>query len=276
MATKQKNPIAEARDEIKSRLKGYHLDGQILIKLINRREIYIKPKFVYTTASGQKVKIRYLKDSNTIFVEEQLKEGREEVPLSALNGALSEEVKATLVPINIDEHIVIKNGALLEFLVLNSRFNKVYEIHDPKALARMEEEKTEAFDGVWYKIREKKAEDLKSVYIMATGSTLTEANDMSPSEMKMELRQMTEADPEKIREVLESRLLRPLFLYYYCKDIDGAIKLNGSTNDVQWADTKKVICTVPEGTDPAKYFARLMLEDDYIKVRERLEEIASE
>lgn len=254
-----KKPETEAKEVIAERLKGYNTSNGVLFKLKNRREVYIKPKFTFDTPSGQKCKVRYLRDEGSIFVSDQI-----DVP---------DDV--TLEMIGISQHLVANSKNLQEFLVLNKAFNKVYEIHDPEQIARLEEEKTEAFDSVWYKVREKKREDLKALYMLASGAKISDLKDLSTSEMKMDLRHITEKDPEKMREYLESRLLRPLYLYHYSMEM-GDIKLDALTNDIVWTDSKKKICTVPVDADPAKFFAKLMLEDDYLPVREKLEELANE
>jgi hypothetical protein len=259
--------IGEARKVIEDRLKEFTSikdpkkdDKALLFRLKGRKDVWLSPKFTFQTPSGKKVNIRYLRDQNSIFEQEQ---------------ELADGEVAQLAHINIEGNITVKDTNLRDYLILNSFFNVKYEIFDPKAIAEKEQEKQDMFDDVWQKVREKKSEDLKAVYMLSTGESVSKVNELSPAEMKVSLRRIAEHDPSRMRETLESSLLRPLFLYHFGVEL-GFIKHNRATSDITWVDSKKRICSVPVDADPSKHFARFLLEDDNVPVREKLEELIND
>lgn len=245
--------VKEAKALIDSRRPK--LDGVHFFKLINGSYRMISPKFTFTSSDGVKVKIRYNKEFNTIFEDDQD------------NGGYP--VKTQYIV--LDKHNQVSDKALIDFLLLHPVFGKGYTVVDPAGNAEKELRVLEAFDDVWDKVRSLTEEQLKALILLLMPSKLVDINNKTIAELRLMIRHKAQTDTQEVAESLESPLLRTLYLYHMALEL-GEIKYDKKSGYIIWTDNKKEIIRIPEDKDPGMVVARALLQEDNIRIRELLEE----
>jgi hypothetical protein len=261
MAKKVEEPVLE-RDELgivelkslaKSRMPKHEV-GYYVFMLNSGRAHIMKPKAIVTSKSGVKIRLRYSKDSNSIFELEQETDG----------------VEPMLEHIMLGESNTITDASLVEYLLIHPDYGKNYVIYDGAGSAEKELEAFDEFDDVWDKVRALSLEEMKAMLMLDTGRGLSEINKIAPSEIKLALRKKSESNTKGMTELLASPLLKPIYMYNMGLTL-GYIKYT-KAGTVIWADSQRELCKVPANQDPAKHVARFLTQDENLGVYELLTE----
>jgi len=248
--------IKKAKEIIESR-RPKNLNRPTVFSLKKKRGVYrfLQPVFTFVDEEGNRVKVRYIKDQNSIFADEQKFDDLETIKLEN---------------IPLKEHNEVKDPLLRDFLLLHPSFGKSYILVDPEGEAEQRLKKIEAFDEVWDKVRSMSSEELKGLIMLLTGKSLTSLTGQSNSELRLLVRGIAEQDPQRVSEALNSQEIKTLYLYHTAVAL-GYLKYIPHREVVIWTDTQKELCKVPTNRDPGMWVAKQLLTDDFLSAKEILE-----
>ena len=250
--TMESKAISEARELIKARLPE-PIDGCWVFKLKTGVAWMFPPKFTYySKTTNGRVNVRYVETENSIFEPEQ---SGEDVLLEQME---------------VSQHYVVRDRLRAEWLVLNPNFGIRYDVHDPEGEANRAYAKMEQIDSVWDSVKGKTDEQKRTLAVMLTKRPMADINRLSEIQLKLLLKHECETAPAKVGDVVQDPLIDTLYIVAMA-DALKEIKYNKHTGGLVWADTNREICKIPSGKDPIMHLARLLLEDEYLKVREELE-----
>ncbi len=247
-----KNTIKNAKELIDSRRPASDL-GYVAFELRKGTSLLLNPKFVFTDREGNRIRVRYLRGFNSIFVDEQ---------------QLTEEVK--LEYISLETQNTTRSRQLIDFLLLHPGFGSLYNLIDPAGEARREISRIEVFDDLWDRVRALELQRLKSVNLMLTNLALTQINQMSEAELRLNIRTIISRNPESVAEALDDPVLDTLYLYHLGTEL-GLVKYSPVRGAVLWTDSNEELVKIPVNKDPGLYTAKMLLTDDLLKARELLE-----
>lgn len=244
--------IKEAKKLILDRLPE-PINGEYVFKLKQGVSWMFPPKFTFfSKTSNSRVIIRYAKTENSIFEPEQ-----------SGGPVLLEQIEVT-------QHMVVRDKLLASWLVLSPFFNKKYIAFDPVGDADREYEKLAYIDDVWSTVRGKNDEQKRALAVMLTKKSMAEVNSMTSKQLFLTLKHECEVNPKRVYEFSMDPVLDTLYLTSIA-DALKVIKYNKNTTALVWADNNREICKIPKGKDPIMYLAKLLLEDDYLKIKEELD-----
>lgn len=228
--------------------------GEAMFALKKGVNLLVPPKFTYTDKEGNKTKVRYVRDQNTIFADKQVDSG---------DGVVLEQII-------LNEKNVIKDPLLRDYLLLYPAINKRYELIDPAGQAQKEMDRLSKFDTVWDQVRQLSLESTKALNLLLTDTKLSSMANSTMPELRLSIRNVALKDPDKVAEALADPKLETLYLYHMGIAL-GVIKYAPKREAVLWADSQKDLCKVPVNKDPAMWVARQLLTDDYLQSKELLE-----
>ncbi len=245
--------ITTAKKLIKERQPAVD-SGMTVFALVKGVTLMVNPKFTYIDDDGNRTHIRYAKDQNSIFVDEQV----EIDPIKMQHITLSEKN-------------VITDKVLQNYLLLHPGFGILYKLIDPAGEAVKEMDRVSQFDEVWDAVRQLSQENTKALNLLLTDTPLSAMANTTLPELRLSIRKIAERDPERVKEALEDPVLKTLYLYHMGTAL-GVIKFLPRREVVLWTDSQKELCKVPVNKDPGMFVARQLLTDDFLKARELLEQ----
>lgn len=254
-----KNSLDRSRESMKSaeqllKERTPKATGDTVFALKQGVSLIIKPKFTFVDSKGNKTGIRYGRNLNTIFEDAQ-----------------HDYDTIRLEHITLEQNTIVRDPNLRDFLLLHPLYGKKFSVVDPVASAESALKKYEVFDEVWDDVRAMNVEQLKSLLLLLTPTTLSALADATLPVLRMSVRVIAEKNPDSVREAIADPTLETLYLYHMASALD-VIKYYPRRESIVWVDSGKEICKVPTNKEPSTHLARLMLEDDYLKVRELIEQ----
>lgn len=229
--------------------------GYTVFNLKKGAYLMIKPKFVFVDKDGNKTLVRFTKGANSIFADEQDETGGIKLEYIAL-----------------EANNVIRDPQLVQFLLLHPGYGKKFSVVDPAGNAKREMERLEEIDNVWDDVRALELESLKSINLMLLPKlSLSQVNQMSKAELTLNLRTLSHNNPKLVREALDDPSLKTLYLYHLGVELN-VIKFSPQREAIIWTDSNQEVCKVPINKDPGTHLSRMLLTDEYLKVRELLEQ----
>jgi hypothetical protein len=243
--TSAKNLIKERRPAVDSGMAVFALNKGI--------NLLISPKFTFIDSEGNRTHVRYAQDQNSIFVDEQVE---------------IDPIKLSRIVLN--EKTVIKDSLLMDFLLINPSFGKLYKLIDPAGEAKKEMDRVSKFDDVWDSVRQLSLENTKALNLLLNDVSLSQMANTTMPELRLSIRKIAEKDPERVQEAMADPVLETLYLYHMGIALD-VIKYLPRREVVIWTDSQKELCKVPTNKEPSMFVARQLLTDDFLKARELLE-----
>lgn len=225
-----------------------------IFELLRGVNLVLKPKFVFVDSGGNKTGIRYSSTLNSIFEVDQ-----------------HEYDTIRLEHITLNQQTVVRDKLLRDFLLIHPHYGKRFRLVDPVRVAKAALYKTDLFDEVWFEVRALADDKLKSLLLLLTPATLAGLSALSRPELRYTARLITEKSPSEVKEAMADPILDTLHLYHMGVGLD-VIKYNSRRGAIVWCDSDKEICKIPANKEPSTFLARAMLTDEYLKVRELLEQ----
>lgn len=228
--------------------------GASVFELMRGVSRTLKPKFIFVDKEGNKTGVRYSSTLNSIFEVEQ-----------------DNYDVVRLEHITLNQQTVIYDKLLRDYLLLHPSYGKMFRLVDPVRVAKQALERTDTFDEIWFEVRGLADDKLKSLLLLLTPTSLSKLSSMERPELRYMARLITERKPGDVKEALSDPILETLHLYHMGVGLD-VIKYVPRRGAVVWGDSDKEICKVPANKEPSTFLARAMLTDEYLKVRELLEQ----
>ena len=244
--------LQEAKELIEKRIPS-ELKAPYLFKLKYGEYHIMIPKKVITTKSGIKVPLRYAEEFNSPFTAEQVSDGFE----------------PKVEHIFIGRNFTAKNRALAEYLVLTPEYGKRFELVDVAGAAKREMDEFDQKDNVWFAVSQLPIEKMKSLLLLATKENIMLINNKKDWEIKLALRNLTNANYKRMNELMSD----PLIETYFLSSMGFALgELRFKNGMILWVESNKEICKVPESSDPTMFLAKTLLDDSRKAIVEQLTE----
>lgn len=246
--------IDAAKKIIKDRLP-LHKKGTATFRLLNSLSFLISPKFYFRDSEGKRVLVRYTRQSNSIFAEQQ----------DDVDGEIE------LRRISLKESTLIDDPNLRDFLLLHPWYGKYWELVDKQKDAKLELDRIERFDEIYGKVRKDLSEEqLKSLYMLLIPETQPQSvSSMTTPELRIGIRKIAENKPEKVEKAMASPLLKTLYVYHMAEALK-VLAFDPQSGVVKWVESDKELCKVPVDKDPAMYVAQLLTMDEHVSALERI------
>lgn len=248
--------MQEAKELIASLLPDTP-SGEYVFKLKTGVAWMFPPKFTYySKQNNSRVNVRYVATENSIFEVEQ-----------SGDDVLLEQIE-------LSQHLVVRDKLLASWLVLNPHFGKKYTVFDPIGDAEKEYQSIEQFDEVWSEVRNKTDEQKRTLAVRCSNKSMTEVNKMTEKQLSLLLRSECVANAKRVSDFMNDPLMETLYLVSMA-DALKEIKYNKATGGLCWSSNGREICKIPAGKDPIMYLAKMLLEDQYLNVREELDKLTN-
>lgn len=251
----EQTAISEATELIKSR-RPLKPERGATFRLKGLFMIHVKPRFTYVSPSGKKELVRYSKNENSIFVSEQV--------------GYDEDTGSKNHTIVLNKNTNITDPLLRDFLLLHPHYGRYWELYDPEREYKNKLALIDAFDDVWFKVKDLSVSEMRALLYFMSPSPYISVDTMDKAELKVSLRNITEANPTAMKNALSNPRVKNLYLYHLGTSLKE-LMYDEHSGEIKWASSGKAICKVPASQKPGMYFAELVSTQEYADVLVELE-----